>query len=138
MLLHVTHSTRYDYTPPVAAAQHLAHLKPMDTVSQRLVSHALTISPTPTQRNESPDVYGNARAFFALESTHEELVVTAESVVDRVRSAIRPPDASTKNTSNWNTTSTIGVTVRSKSQTGPVRALGIRIAIVSIYREPRT
>jgi transglutaminase-like putative cysteine protease len=82
MLLHVTHSTRYDYTPPVETAQHLAHLKPMSTASQRLVSHALTISPTPAQLSESPDVYGNARAFFALESTHEELIVTAESVVE--------------------------------------------------------
>lgn len=90
MLLHVTHSTRYDYTPPVETAQHLAHLKPMDTLSQRLVSHALTINPPPAQRNESPDVYGNTRAFFALESTHEELVVTAESVVDTSLPALSP------------------------------------------------
>ena len=91
MLLHVTHATRYDYTPPVETAQHLAHLKPMNTASQRLVSHALTISPTPAQRSESPDVYGNTRAFFALESTHEELVVTAESVVDTSHAGARRP-----------------------------------------------
>ncbi|MDL9998898.1 transglutaminase family protein [Variovorax sp. J22P240] len=90
MLLHVTHSTRYDYTPPVETAQHLAHLKPMDTLSQRLVSHALKISPTPAQCSEAPDVYGNARAFFALESTHEELVVTAESVVDTSPPVLSP------------------------------------------------
>ncbi len=82
MLLHVTHATQYDYTPPVETAQHLAHLKPMNTASQRLVSHTLTITPEPAQRSESPDVYGNARAFFALDSTHEELMVTAESVVE--------------------------------------------------------
>ncbi|MBB3177921.1 transglutaminase family protein [Variovorax sp. Sphag1AA] len=82
MLLHVTHFTRYDYTPPVDTAQHLAHLKPMTTASQRLVSHALTITPPPVQSSESPDVYGNARTFFALDSTHEELLVTAESVVE--------------------------------------------------------
>lgn len=90
MLLHVTHSTRYDYTPPVETAQHLAHLKPMSTASQRLVSHALTISPTPAQSSESPDVYGNTRAFFALESTHEELVVTAESVVETSEPLLSP------------------------------------------------
>ena len=90
MLLHVTHATRYDYTPPVETAQHLAHLKPMDTASQRLVSHALTISPLPAQRGESPDVYGNARAFFALEVTHEELIVTAESVVDTAQPVLSP------------------------------------------------
>lgn len=90
MLLHVTHATRYDYTPPVETAQHLAHLKPMNTVSQRLVSHALTISPTPALREESADVYGNARAFFALEATHEELVVTAESVVETGQPVLAP------------------------------------------------
>jgi transglutaminase-like putative cysteine protease len=82
MLLHVTHETRYDYTPPVETAQHLAHLKPRNTESQQLLSHSLTVSPTPAQRSESLDLYGNTRAFFALESTHEELVVTAESMVE--------------------------------------------------------
>ena len=65
MLLHVIHETRYDYAPPVKTAQHMAHLKPLHTASQRLLSHALTISPTPAQRGEAADVYGNTRAFFA-------------------------------------------------------------------------
>jgi transglutaminase-like putative cysteine protease len=82
MLLHVTHETRYEYSPPVETAQHLAHLKPLATDSQRLVSHMLAIEPQPAQRSEQPDVYGNTRAFFALESTHDSLVVTAESVVE--------------------------------------------------------
>ena len=88
MLLHVTHETRYDYTPPVETAQHLAHLKPRDTDSQRLVSHSLSVSPTPAQRSESLDLYGNMRAFFAFESTHDELVVTAHSTVDTSRPQI--------------------------------------------------
>ncbi|MDH6168274.1 transglutaminase-like putative cysteine protease [Variovorax boronicumulans] len=82
MLLHVTHETRYEYAPPVETAQHLAHLKPLATGSQRLVSHTLAIDPPPAQRGELPDVYGNTRAFFALEATHDRLVVTAESVVE--------------------------------------------------------
>ena len=82
MLLHVTHETRYEYAPPVETAQHLAHLKPLATGSQRLVSHQLAIDPAPAQRSELPDVYGNTRAFFALEATHGRLVVTAESVVE--------------------------------------------------------
>ncbi len=90
MLLHVTHETRYDYTPPVETAQHLAHLKPLATASQRLVSHQLRVKPEPAQRSESPDLYGNARAFFALESTHDELVVTAESVVETSVPALSP------------------------------------------------
>lgn len=82
MLLQVTHETRYDYTPPVETAQHLAHLKPLATDSQRLVSHNLSVSPAPAQRSEATDIYGNTRAFFALEATHDELIVRAESVVE--------------------------------------------------------
>jgi transglutaminase-like putative cysteine protease len=82
MLLHVTHETRYEYAPPVETAQHLAHLKPLATDSQRLVSHKLAIEPPPAQRSEQADLYGNTRAFFALEATHDRLVVTAESVVE--------------------------------------------------------
>jgi transglutaminase-like putative cysteine protease len=88
MLLHVTHETRYDYAPPVETAQHLAHLKPRITASQRLVSHTLSIEPSPAQRGEVADLYGNTRSFFALDTTHEELVVTAVSVVETFEPAL--------------------------------------------------
>lgn len=90
MLLHVTHETRYEYAPPVETAQHLAHLKPLVTDSQRLVSHKLSIEPTPAQRNEQLDLYGNTRAFFALEATHDSLVVTAQSVVETSQPVLSP------------------------------------------------
>jgi len=93
MRLHVIHETRYAYTPPVETGQHLAHLRPMNTASQRLLRHALTVSPTPAQLSESTDVYGNVRAFFALESTHEELVVTARSVVETATPELSPAAA---------------------------------------------
>ncbi len=82
MRLHVTHETRYEYSPPVETAQHLAHLRPLVTPSQRLLSHRLAIEPSPAQRVEQADLYGNVRAFFALDTTHDSLVVTAESVVE--------------------------------------------------------
>ena len=50
MLLQVTHETRYDYTPPVETAQHLAHLKPLDTDSQRLLSQRLSFAPASDKR----------------------------------------------------------------------------------------
>jgi len=90
MLLHVTHETRYEYSPPVETAQHLAHLKPLATGSQKLVSHKLSIEPAPAQRSEQADLYGNTRAFFALEATHDKLVVTAESVVETSQPVLSP------------------------------------------------
>ncbi|WP_225784214.1 transglutaminase family protein [Xenophilus sp. Marseille-Q4582] len=90
MLLLVTHETRYDYAPPVATAQHLAHLQPLETHTQKLLRHALRIVPEPAQRSESLDVFGNTRTFFAFESTHEQLVVTAESLVQTQAPALPP------------------------------------------------
>lgn len=81
MLLHVVHETRYDYSPPVKTAQHMAHLKPAHNAQQQLLKHQLTISPEPAQRSEAIDVYGNTRAFFSLQSRHDELKVVAQSLV---------------------------------------------------------
>jgi transglutaminase-like putative cysteine protease len=82
MLLHVVHETHYDYAPTVKTAQHMAHLRPVQTATQRLVSHRLTVRPEPAQLSESTDVFGNTRAFFSLQSPHEHLSVQAESVVE--------------------------------------------------------
>lgn len=81
LLLHVLHETRYEYSPPVKTAQHMAHLKPSHTVRQELISHELRIHPTPAQRGEAFDVYGNTRAFFSLNSQHDSLEVVADSLV---------------------------------------------------------
>jgi len=81
MLLHVTHETRYAYTPGVSMAQHLAHVQPRDTPAQQLLSHQLDIEPAPAHRSESTDVFGNRRTFFALAALHDELRVTAHSLV---------------------------------------------------------
>ena len=81
MLLHVVHETRYDYSPAVKTAQHMAHLKPAHNEHQQVLNHELAIDPTPAQRSEVVDVYGNTRAFFSLQARHDELVIVATSLV---------------------------------------------------------
>ena len=81
MKLHVVHDTHYEYTPAVETAQHIVHLKPRDTPSQRLLQHELVVMPVEARRGERIDVYGNTRTFFALQSAHEELRVVADSLV---------------------------------------------------------
>jgi transglutaminase-like putative cysteine protease len=81
MLLHVLHETAYDYVPSVRSAKHMAHLKPADTASQRLLRHSLTIDPAPARCTEHIDVYGNTRSFFSLQFSHEALRVVSESLV---------------------------------------------------------
>jgi transglutaminase-like putative cysteine protease len=82
MRLSVTHETRYDYAPPVDVAQHVACLQPLQTATQRLLSHSLLIAPTPSQRKSAPDVFGNLRTFISLQLPHSELVLVASSTVE--------------------------------------------------------
>ena len=81
MLLHVRHETRYHYTPAVENAQHAVHLRPHHGNSQSVLQHALHISPQPVQQREGLDVYGNSKLFFSLQTSHDELAVIADSVV---------------------------------------------------------
>ena len=81
MLLRVIHESEFEYSPPVKTAQHVTHLRPLDTPWQKVISHSLRITPEPAQRTEGVDVYGNARTFFSLQSRHEELKVIADSLV---------------------------------------------------------
>lgn len=92
MLLRVVHETRYDYTPAVKTAQHVAHLKPARTPHQRLLAHRLQVEPAPALCTESTDVHGNARSFFSLQAVHERLHVLADSLVSTTARAL-PADA---------------------------------------------
>lgn len=81
MLLHVLHETRYEYSPPVRTAQHMAHLRPASARGQQVLNHQLSILPAPARQSESLDAYGNTRAFFSLRTRHDTLKVVAESTV---------------------------------------------------------
>ncbi|MEI6734343.1 MAG: transglutaminase family protein [Comamonadaceae bacterium] len=81
MKLRITHQTRYDYSPAVETAQHMAYLQPVSNPYQRLLSHTLLISPTPAQMTQTLDVFGNPRCFFSLQTAHHVLDVVAQSVV---------------------------------------------------------
>ena len=81
MQLHVLHETRYDYVPTVQTARHLAHLRPADTATQRVLAHRLAITPEPDHRSDSVDAFGNTRSFFSLPFAHDRLCVVAESTV---------------------------------------------------------
>ncbi len=81
MLLNILHETSYDYVPMVRTAQHMAHLKPLDTPYQKLLQHSLVVEPAPSQQTQTLDVYGNCRTFFSLQYTHEELRVVSDSLV---------------------------------------------------------
>ncbi len=81
MKLSVTHETRYDYAHAVEQAHHIAHMRPLSSATQQLLSHTLTVLPEPAALTLSIDSYGQQRVYFELAVPHAELVVTAESMV---------------------------------------------------------
>lgn len=93
MLLHITHETRYDYSPPVGTAQHILHLQPRATLRQKVIQHHLQIIPPPSQCLAQSDAYGNPMSFVALQTQHERLTLVASSLVETLGAADPGPGA---------------------------------------------
>lgn len=75
------HDTTYRYTSPVLLSQQVAHLRPRESLRQRLVSYVLEIDPAPAQRRERTDFFGNPVSCFSLYAPHDRLTVRARSRV---------------------------------------------------------
>ena len=88
MLLQITHTTTYHYTPQVNSAQHMAHLLPRTTPSQTVHRSELTVDPAPATRRDAMDVYGNARTFFSIPGAHAQLQLQAQSWVQTQPTAL--------------------------------------------------
>ena len=78
----VTHSTTYRYDEPVTQSYGDLCLLPRSFVGQKRTSGSVVVEPTPSEQRNRRDFYGNDRTWFALHRPHEELKVTARSVVD--------------------------------------------------------
>ena len=89
MLLRTTHETRYRYTPTVQHARHMAWLQPISTPWQQLLDFQLQVDPAPASLDTSTDVFGNQRCHFSVERPHDELRVTAHSMVRTAPASIR-------------------------------------------------
>ena len=94
MQLRILHSTEYDYLGSVDFAQHMVHLTPRDGAGQQVLRHVLQISPEPSARSETTDVFGNRRTFLSLQAPHERLLVRADSEVN-TRAPLALPDPDT-------------------------------------------
>jgi transglutaminase-like putative cysteine protease len=79
--LAVSHKTTYLYSAPVATAQHLATIRPLACAWQKIVSHNEYIDPDPTYRTSRIDAFGNDVLYFSLDTPHETLCMTSETVV---------------------------------------------------------
>jgi transglutaminase-like putative cysteine protease len=79
---HVKHVTQYDYAEPVTLSHNVARLRPRELDLQKCLSHQLTVTPNPGARADWLDYFGNYSDYFALQQSHKELTVVAESIVE--------------------------------------------------------
>jgi len=91
MRYRVVHRTEYHYGEPVALCYNEAHLRPRDTERQRVAAHGTQIEPPATVRSERRDFFGNSTLHFAIQSNHDELIVTATSEVEIGAGRPTPP-----------------------------------------------
>lgn len=82
MKYQLIHRTKYVYEGSVTVSHHLARLAPRTLPDQRCPWHELEIQPVPVGRGVHVDAFGNTAAYFEVEGKHEELVVTARSLVE--------------------------------------------------------
>jgi transglutaminase-like putative cysteine protease len=82
MKYRLIHRTKYTYEGAVTVSHHLARLAPRTLPGQRCPWHELEIKPVPVGRGVHLDSFGNTTTYFEVEGKHEELEVTARSMVE--------------------------------------------------------
>src|SRR5580704_6857225 len=81
MKLRTAHTTRYLYREPVSMCHTEVHLTPRTRPNQTLLEHELVVRPTPDFSIGREDYFGNEVTCLSIEQPHQELTITARSVV---------------------------------------------------------
>lgn len=82
MRYEISHATIYRYSEPATMCTNLAHLTMRNRPGQVVHTSEVVIEPAPTDRRNGVDSFGNGTTYFTIEEPHDELTVTARSVVD--------------------------------------------------------
>lgn len=91
MRYQTTHRTTYSYESPVTVGHYIARLEPRALPFQECPWHEITIRPTPMQRAERADSFGNTCVYFEIEGSHQKLEVIARSLVEVATAPIFDP-----------------------------------------------
>jgi transglutaminase-like putative cysteine protease len=81
----VRHSTRYSYAGDVTASYGWACLTPRDLPDQACLSTRVEVTPTAELISDSVDFFGNRASYFEVHEPHDQLEVTATSLVEVTR-----------------------------------------------------
>lgn len=82
MIYELRQETRYVYAAAVPYSSHVARLLPVDRKGQTVRQATLAIAPTPAERRETTDFFGNRICHFALDRPHDELTVRLDAEVE--------------------------------------------------------
>ncbi|MBK1723730.1 transglutaminase family protein [Thiocystis violacea] len=91
MKYRIHHVTRYQYAEPVSLCHSIAHLKPIQTRTQRCLASSVRVDPWPSVSREHEDFFGNRVSYFSIQQAHKALEVTATSEVEIT--PLPPPEA---------------------------------------------
>ena len=86
----ITHTTTYSYSDKVSVSHHVTRLQPRQMPGQKRLACEQQIQPSPAERSEHEDYFGNAATFFAIHEPHEQLVVRVRSEVELSDEAALP------------------------------------------------
>jgi transglutaminase-like putative cysteine protease len=75
MIYDIRQTTSYTYASQVAFAHHVLRLTPIDRPRQRVHAAALDIDPTPVERREGRDFFGNRQTWIGLNEPHDRLTI---------------------------------------------------------------
>lgn len=76
------HRTSYDYETPATRARHFMHLLPRARPGQAVRQAMLRIGPTPSDRTDETDYFGNPTTTIEIDAAHDALEVTVEAEID--------------------------------------------------------
>jgi transglutaminase-like putative cysteine protease len=82
MRYRVRHLTGYRYSDPVQLCRNEACLLPRETPHQRCLDSHLEVVPLITEIEERRDFFDNRLHFFAIQTPHNSLSITAVSTID--------------------------------------------------------
>ncbi|WP_322014606.1 transglutaminase family protein [Paraburkholderia sp. J12] len=107
-VLRVTHETGYRYEGRVEYASHVAWLRPVEQLRQKLLNFAIEIDPRPDAMTSMLDAFGNHRIQFAIDRPHDHLSVRTVSTVG-VHTSFATDDFACRTTSAPASTSVCGL-----------------------------
>src|SRR5262245_16425106 len=82
MLFHLTHKTRYRYETPVSHCLNEVRLTPRRLPGQLVSQTVIRVDPQPMFMHRRKDYYGNDVTSFEVLEKHDQLEITAESLVE--------------------------------------------------------